>query len=434
MTDLYISAEEQGWLERILPQELVSELQFLDTEGADIQQTNEIWISSKGIHLPLAWFDQAPGYVFPTFMASEPAVMRAVLGTYLGDEQWLEEISGSHPALMLELLIFAHLQKGEHISQDLVAAWINAGNHDEEESQYRFRHNMAILLHYGDIDQTEEMPSLKECYESALAHAPNVELAGFTARHYATLLADTGRLDEAEAHLTHTLSLPLSQPAHTSLNILLSQILLDTLPFPVKEDDLTRLKELIWSCLQYCEEHELGAQTAMILISASRVANLSESFSESLGYINRSISMLEELELIELTGNALMQKGTLLYTWAQNGNPQFYRPAVETYQKAVKIFTKDLAPGIFASIQHHLAVLYSEMPDENKKRHIWAAISVRSFDEALSFFTKEQYPYEYGMICNNYGNALVKFPPAKNVDHVQMALDYYREALQVREA
>jgi len=100
----------------------------------------------------------------------------------------------------------------------------------------------------------------------------------------------------------------------------------------------------------------------------------------------------------------------------------------------LKICTRQDAPSVFAEIHHNLGVLYSEMPADNKKRGIWAAVSATSFQEALAFFTKDKSPYEYGMVCNNYGNALTKYPASRQGENIEKALDYYREALSVRQA
>ncbi|MCU0338622.1 MAG: hypothetical protein MUE30_01965, partial [Spirosomaceae bacterium] len=155
---------------------------------------------------------------------------------------------------------------------------------------------------------------------------------------------------------------------------------------------------------------------------------------ESLGYINRAVQLLEQENLPELVANAQYRKGTLLYTWAQNGNPQFYRPAMNAYQEAVKVFTKEATPDVFAEIQHHLGVIYSEVPDEIKKKSVWAAVSVSSFKEAFSYFTRETHPYEYARLCNSYANALTKYPEAKLTDNYAKALDFYRQALEIRTA
>ena len=175
-------------------------------------------------------------------------------------------------------------------------------------------------------------------------------------------------------------------------------------------------------------------ETGLLLLDAAHIANLSESFSESLGYASRAIKIFEAEELKELAGNAHYRKGTLLYTWAQKGNPQFFKPAIESYQEALKVFTKEVTPDVFADIHHNLGVLYTDMPSDHKKKSIWAGVAVASFDEALAFYTKNNYPYQYGMICNNYGNAFTKFPQAVLTDNHEKALFYYQEALDVRTA
>jgi hypothetical protein len=79
-------------------------------------------------------------------------------------------------------------------------------------------------------------------------------------------------------------------------------------------------------------------------------------------------------------------------------------------------------------------VIYAEIPDEVKKKSIWAGISSGSFQQALNFYTRETHPYEYAMVCNNYASALTKYPAAIHSDNMEKALFYYTEALEVRTA
>jgi hypothetical protein len=81
-----------------------------------------------------------------------------------------------------------------------------------------------------------------------------------------------------------------------------------------------------------------------------------------------------------------------------------------------------------------LGVIYAEIPDEVKKKSIWAGVSSASFKLALEHYTKETQPYEYAMVCNNYANALSKYPEAIHSDNLEKALFYYNEALGVRTA
>jgi len=74
------------------------------------------------------------------------------------------------------------------------------------------------------------------------------------------------------------------------------------------------------------------------------------------------------------------------------------------------------------------------LPDEVKKKSIWAAVSHSAFLEALSIFNKETMPYQYAMVCNSLGNALTKYPTAIHSDNFEKALFYYNEALEIRNA
>jgi tetratricopeptide (TPR) repeat protein len=169
-------------------------------------------------------------------------------------------------------------------------------------------------------------------------------------------------------------------------------------------------------------------------MDASQVANFNDSFSEALSYISKAVDLLRKEEQPELLAQAHMRKGTLLYTWAQQGNPQFYKGAMEALQEAAKVFSRDAAPQQFAEIQHLLGIIYSEIPDEAKKKGVWAAVSSSSFKEALRFFTKELYPYEYATICNHYANAYIKYPASRNSDNVAKALEMFNQALEIRTA
>ena len=153
-----------------------------------------------------------------------------------------------------------------------------------------------------------------------------------------------------------------------------------------------------------------------------------------MGYFNRALAIFEQEQLLELAAQVQYRKGTLLFTWAQKGNPQFYRPAAESYQKAVQVFTEDAAPEVYAEIQHHLGIIYAAIPDEVKKKSIWAGVSSSAFQEALRIYNKALYPYEYASVCNHYGNALIKYPEAKLTDNYEKALFYYQEALTIRTA
>ena len=240
--------------------------------------------------------------------------------------------------------------------------------------------------------------------------------------------------DHAENILLAAVDYALSDDAKTELKNALVAVWMKKLVVPYDKPLLAHVKNTLWDILQTFEKQGRALETAMTLVDASHIANISDSFAESLGYISRAIDIFRKEEATELLGNAQYRKATLLYTWAKSGNPQFLKGAMDAYQQALKVFNREDTPSVFADIQHHLGVIYSEIPDEIKKKGIWASVSSSSFNEALNFYTEEDYPYEHAMVCNSFGNAMTKYPTAIHSDNYEKALFYYQKALTIRTA
>jgi hypothetical protein len=271
-------------------------------------------------------------------------------------------------------------------------------------------------------------------YNAAIDSAPSDEHQAYSAKNYMNFLFDINEKALAEKIGKDTLKLHLSNDAKAEINNILCQIIISNLTVPYDQEVLASLKDTLWTTLTHYESQNRNVEVAMLYDSASYVANISDSFSESLGYITKAIKIFEEEGIDEFYYNAIYKKALLLYTWAKNGNPQFFRPAIDAYQESLKYFKKDDYPYIFADIQHHLGVIYSEIPDEVKKKSIWAAVSSSSFLEALWIYNKKDYPYEYALVSNAYANALTNYPQAIHSDNNEKALYFYNEALEIRSA
>jgi tetratricopeptide (TPR) repeat protein len=301
-------------------------------------------------------------------------------------------------------------------------------------AHYRRWHNRAVALHYGHLPHPADAAALKQAYGRAITHAPGDAWAAFSTKHYATFLLDGGELGVARECLATALARPLDEAARHELLSVETGVLLQQLTVPYDAALLAEVKDKLWQVLGYYEREGRGPNAALTLLDAAQVANFSDSFAEALGYLNRAAGLLAAEDAPALLANVQYRKGVLLFTWAQQGNPQFYLPAMEAYQQALQVFTRNEAYEVFAEIQHHLGIIYSEIPDEVKKKSIWAAVSVSSFKQALEYFTRETHPYEYATVCNHYANALTKYPPSVQTDNFTKALVLYREALLVRTA
>ncbi|MBX2877251.1 MAG: hypothetical protein KTR30_34340 [Saprospiraceae bacterium] len=430
MLSIFATTEYHSQIQEIIQQEdrlheLVSTADLLERQP--IPSANSILIKKGEIAFPLDWLNVHPPFLLPEEIELNAAnllgIVFAKLNNYEKAYAYLQE---AHPSLFKELDFINRLQQGIAISPtELISQY-------SPYEEYRLMHNQAILRHYAATPDNFDLEKTIYFYEEALKSAPSVEHHAFTARQLALLLVDLQQGTKG-VELLESLSLDsLSKAAQIEVKHTLCQAWLPQLTIPYDQDLLTKLKSTLWEVLQSYEQSNRKIETGLLLLDAAHIANISESFSESLGYATRATKIFEEEGMVELAGNAQYRKGTLLYTWAQQGNPQFFKPAIESYQEALKVFKKEVAPDAFADIHHNLAVLYSDMPAEQKKKSIWAGIAVASFDEALRFYTKMRYPYEYGMICNNYGNAFTKFPQAVLTDNHEKALFYYQEALDVR--
>ena len=318
-----------------------------------------------------------------------------------------EYLTNHNPSLYKELMFIRNLQMGQYARTMNADDLISHYNHFEE---FRLMHNNAIIRHYASTSETFNIEKTKYFYDEAIKSTDLDELKAFTSKHYALLMIDSYQSDIAVQIIEKIQNNNVSTDAKVELDHTLSQALLQKLTMPYDQELLDKLKDIIWNVNQAYEKAGRTVEEALSLLDASHIANISNSYAESLGYLTKAIKIFEKENLVELAGNAQYRRGILLYTWAQKGNPQFFKPAIESFQHALKVFTKNNTPDVFADIHHYLGVLYSEMPSELKKKSIWAGVSVSSFDEALAFYTKDKYPHQYGMICNNYGNAFTKYP------------------------
>lgn len=399
------------------------------TEINDNTDHNYLIVKENGIYLPIDWNNESPPFLLPYPVLFTPNNLLAVVYTKLDNYEMAYPKAEENPLLLRDIDLLNCIQQGVSVA---IPTTPEAFNSAFEE--YRFWHNTAIMAHYADLTHFVHYSLTRRYYERAFDLAPNDEFRAFTGKHWATLLLDADELTQADQLLANCVAFAISDEAKYELMSVQYGVWLKQLVVPYDAALLEKIKNTLWEVLQYYERQQNHLQTALLLIDASQVANLSNSFAESLGYISRAIQLLDDEAIPELLANAQYRKGTLLFTWASNGNPQFYRPAMEAYQQALRVFNKETTPEVFAEIQHHLGVIYSEVPDEIKVKSVWAAVSVSSFKEALSYFTRETNPYEHARVCNNYANALTKYPEARLADNYGKALVFYRQALEIRTA
>lgn len=431
MLTIYSSTKYHEFLHQCIDREarlseLVRIVDYLEERPAP--SALNLVVKEDSIYPLLDWYDILPPYLLAEKIELKPAYLLALVFARLNNyERVYHYLADIDPALNHELDVYNRLQHGLTIEPgDLPSSLDYYG-------EYRLMHNHAIVRHYGVEEADHEQT--KYYYLQALETAPSGDHRAYSARHFGTLLQDLGELHDAERVLKVGAASAESKEAKIALRHALAHLRMQLISPPYDTELMAGIKEDLWAALQAYEARNQPAETAMVLLDAATICHYEESWSEGLGYLSRAIDLLEEQEDIKaLLGDAYLRKGSLLYGWAQSGNPQFYRKAAQAYQEASRTFTKESAPTIYADIQQNLGLIYAEVPDEAKKKGMWAAISSTAFQEALGIFTKEQYPDQYAKTCNHYGNALIKYPAAKLTDNVEKALFYYQEALDQRPA
>lgn len=382
-------------------------------------QFSHLLIDNDIIRTAVPWSNEEPPIIFTDFRFQTDDLI-SILLCKLGYEQ--EAIEFTQNTLLIEEIKYSYQLKNldDHLSLQF------------QDDKYISLHNRAVINHYAGHFHNGISP--EALYMQAIANAPTDEHSAFTAKHLAVLLTDHGEYDMAESILKHHRSSKISEQAKYHLSLDLVQVLMGSLSSHRPKERIEEIKNLIWDTIKYFEPKSIQWAVAALYNQASEVALVEKSYAESLGYISKALNIYQDEGFKEFLASTYMQKGKLLYTWAQDGNPQFYQSAINTYQEALKYFTRDDHPQAFAEIHHNLAIIYAEMPTDEMKKAMWAAFSATSFKECLAYYDKALHPYHYAMVSNNYGNALLKYPPAKTGDNVEKAISYYMEAIEIRKA
>lgn len=396
----------------------VKDVVELKTEFPSTLTGMYVKVEGDNIEFPLPWDGLEPPVVVGDFSFSEDHLAAAILlklGHYEAVANYADD-----PLILEKAAAFQSFTSGVNLLQSGKA---------ENESDLVNRFLVSQYL------QPEDFQSVVNNYQQLTDKVHGKELKAFLLKHVAVFAIDAREMEFAHQLLQEAMQLVENQKsALFSLRYDWINLEMEDLSVAKINEKLDDLKDLITETMNYYESCGHEIYVANLLIQASEIANISNSYAESLGYINRAVQIFEKEDLPEFLGQAFLRKATLLQTWAQNGNPQFFKPALSTYQEALKYFRKDQYPHVYADIHHNLAVIYAEMPIEENKKGMMAAYSASSFNECLEFYNKQDYPYEYAMVANNYASALMKYPPAKQGDNVESAVYYFNEALFVRTA
>ncbi|MEX0274221.1 MAG: hypothetical protein AB3N16_07585 [Flavobacteriaceae bacterium] len=400
----------------------LGELVHIALQGPDAPEGDKVVMVTDGkITCPLDWYDTEPPYVFPEVAFSEKDLL-ALVFYKLGNHQRAFEFLDGEEALHMDMLIATHLQFGYEISNAML---LHIMGHS---------HNGAIVHHYGNVGERVGAKELKTVYQNAMTHASDDELCVFSAKHYMNFLLDQGDFETVGKVARSLQNRPVSKEAKNAVNVQLASALMAQLSIPYDVKSLIEIRDLQQEGISFYETNGDTVNAGLLLVDAAEIAGFQADYIQAKEYINKAIRYFREADIPEFLGEAMVQRAKLLYSWSKNGSPQYYKPAINAFQDALKVFKRDLYPRKYADIHHNLALIYSEIPVSKEEKPIWTAFCASSFKEVMAFYNKSEYPYEYAMVCHNYATALMQFPEAKLHNNLDKAAQMFTEALQIRTA
>lgn len=104
------------------------------------------------------------------------------------------------------------------------------------------------------------------------------------------------------------------------------------------------------------------------------------------------------------------------------------RAAIDCFEQALTVFTLEIAPSAWASIQNNLATVYKMKPG-NDDQNIRPAIAC--WDKALTIFQKDNYPFEWANVQRNLGIAYKDLNTGDPVENLTRARNHLLSALEI---
>ena len=143
---------------------------------------------------------------------------------------------------------------------------------------------------------------------------------------------------------------------------------------------------------------------------------------------------LDTLKKSELESNkaSLNMNLGICYQEMSSGNRGALLEAVKCYQEALKFFTRQQFPEEFAFAQNNLALAYLSIPTIEASDQLRVAIAIQALREALKVYQRETHPELWASTQLNLANALQYAPTSHIEENLQEAVNLYEEILSVR--
>ncbi len=145
-----------------------------------------------------------------------------------------------------------------------------------------------------------------------------------------------------------------------------------------------------------------------------------------------ALGILETTDLEEQRGGLWLTLGTTYHELAE-GRRGMLMEAVKCYQQAIRFYTRETRPDLYALAQNNLALAYLTSPMTEASDQLRMGIAVQSLREALKVYTRETHPQMWASAQLNLANALQYLPSTHTDENIVQAVELYEELLEVRD-
>ncbi len=153
---------------------------------------------------------------------------------------------------------------------------------------------------------------------------------------------------------------------------------------------------------------------------------------QALQDLREALALAENCRLPLFEAQLLMKTGMLLQDTA-DGQRSALLEAVRCYQAALqKGMTQEQHPRLFGQLQNNLGLAWLSMPAVDSSHQLRTGIAVQSFRYALKVFTKDQDPDLWASVSMNLANALQYAPSSHPEQNLIQAVEIYEDVLSVR--
>ena len=293
----------------------------LDHQGDPLEM--RIIVVDHEIVWPVEWLNRHIPLHIPSILFTEENLLCLILlkmGHYQMATDYAENL-----ILVNHLELYRALSEGTSLSGEVLSAL-----HDYNKGLY------AQYSSYGDYSNAlNYWQKAEETFEGD-------DWKIMSRKHQAVLLSDLGNDEKALKISLSTLeTYNLSQQAKASMALDIAGFLANYTLTNSSDHMIRQTNDCVDFGLAFFKQYKCQLEEAMMMVDLGQIKGSMENFHASLNLFDSGIYQFKELEFPDLMYHAIYRKAKMLHQWSQNGNSQFYKLALESYNIALKYYSQE---------------------------------------------------------------------------------------------